>query len=126
MLWISLVTLAWFLTISFIAIIPFFVFLIPQNKKIVKTLSSDSSSNSNEQKKSVKNMQQHTTQKVTNYLQEPKTEKTSPPMIVPIEKGKEGTMICLQNRASSSIHQDAEEEVIEMIDVENEKEKDNR
>lgn len=71
-------------------------------------------------------MQQHTTQKVTNYLQEPITEKTSPPMIGPAEKGKEGTMICLQDRASSAIHQDAKEEVIEMIDVENEKEKDNR
>lgn len=71
-------------------------------------------------------MQQHTTQKVTNCLQEPKTEKTSPPMIGPTEEGKEGTMICLQDRASNSIHQDAKEEVIEMIDVENEKEKDNR
>lgn len=97
-----------------------------KNKKIVKTLSSDSSSNSYEQKKSLKNMQQHTTQKVTNCLQEPKTEKTSPPMIDPTEEVKEGTMICLQDRASNSIHQDAKEEVIEMIDVENEKEKDNR
>lgn len=71
-------------------------------------------------------MQEHTKQKVTNYLQEPLTEKTSPPTIGPAEKGKEGTMICLQDRASSAIHQDAKEEVIEMIDVENEKEKDNR
>ena len=71
-------------------------------------------------------MQQHTTQKVTNYLQEPITEKTSPPMIDRTEEVKEGTMICLQDRASNSIHQDAKEEVIEMIDVENEKEKDNR
>ncbi|XP_015755384.1 PREDICTED: uncharacterized protein LOC107334930 [Acropora digitifera] len=97
-----------------------------KNKKIVKTLSSDSSSNSYEQKKSLKNMQQHTAQKVTNCLQEPKTEKTSPPMIGPTDEGKEGTMICLQDKASSAIHQDAKEEVIEMIDVENEKEKDNR
>ncbi|KAK2573200.1 hypothetical protein P5673_002253 [Acropora cervicornis] len=96
-----------------------------KNKKIVKTLSSDSSSNSYEQKKSLKNIQQHTTQKVTNCLQEPKSEKTLPPMIGPTEEGKEGTMICLQDRASNSIHQDAKEEVIEMIDVENEKGNDN-
>ena len=104
----------------------FFVFFIPQNKKIVKTLSSDSSSNSYEQKKSLKNIQQHTTQKVTNCLQEPKSEKILPPMIGPTEEGKEGTMICLQDRASNSIHQDAKDEVIEMIDVENEKGNDNR
>lgn len=126
MLWISLVALAWFPKILFIAI-SFFVFFILQNKKIVKILSSDSSSNSNEQKKSVKNLQDHTKQKVTNYYsQEPKIEKTSPPMIGPTEKSKEETMICLQDRARNSNHQDAKEEVIEMIDEENEKEKSNR
>ena len=106
---------------------PFLYFFILQNKKIVKIFSSESSSNSNEQKKGIKSLQDHTKQKVSNYYsQEPKIEKTSPPMIGPTEKSKEEAMICLQDRARNSIHQDTKEEVIEMIDEENEKEKSNR